>query len=383
MAFDFTITARASAGAARTGVFRTPRGDIETPVFMPVGTKATVKAMTPEEVESLGAQVILANTFHLLLRPGDEVVRGLGGLHRFMNWRRPILTDSGGFQVWSLAKLNRVSEEGVRFRSPLDGAEIYLSPEISVRVQENLGADIIMAFDECTPYPAEHGAARRSAEMTARWAARCKAAQRRDDQALFGIVQGGMHEDLREWSAGATVDLGFPGHAIGGLSVGEPKEEMERILGVMNRALPADKPRYLMGVGTPEDFVTGVENGVDMFDCVLPTRTARTGRLYTNEGVLNIRNAGHAADPRPVSESCACYACRNYSRAYLRHLFLADEILAPRLATWHNLHFFLDLMRRVRESIRADRFEEMKREILAVYPRIAPQVEPPDETVSA
>jgi queuine tRNA-ribosyltransferase len=278
-----------------------------------------------------------------------------------------MLTDSGGFQVWSLAKLSRVSEEGVRFRSPVDGSEIYLSPEISVRVQENLGADIIMAFDECTPYPAEHAAARRSAEMTARWAARCKAAHRRDDQALFGIVQGGMHDDLRDWSARATVDIGFPGHAIGGLSVGEPKEEMERVLGVMNRALPADKPRYLMGVGAPEDIVEAVYRGIDLFDCVLPTRIARNGQLFTPDGRLNIRNAQYAEDQRPLQEACECYTCRTFSRAYLRHLYRAGEISALRLGTIHNVYFMLSLMRDIRAAIGAGTFAGFRHQFLARF----------------
>lgn len=336
---------------------------------MPVGTKATVKAMTPEEVEESGAQIVLSNTFHLWLRPGDTVVAKLGGLHKFMNWKRPILTDSGGYQVFSLSKLNRITEEGVRFRSPLDGAALFLTPEESMRIQQNLGADIAMVFDECAPYPAEHEYVRRSCEMTARWAERCKASHQREDQALFGIVQGGVYPDLRAWSAEATANIGFPGYAIGGLSVGEPKDEMLTSLQVMDRHLPREAPRYLMGVGTPEDFFTGVENGVDMFDCVMPTRTARNGRLYTNEGLLNIRNAVHAEDPAPVSESCACYACRNYSRAYLRHLFMADEILGSRLATGHNLFYFLDLMSRIRAAIRTDTLAEFKAVALAPYVR--------------
>ncbi|PKO18949.1 tRNA guanosine(34) transglycosylase Tgt [candidate division BRC1 bacterium HGW-BRC1-1] len=369
MSLSFTVTHELAGSAARTGLLSTPHGDVETPIFMPVGTKGTVKAMTPEEVEALGAQIILANTFHLLLRPGDDLVAELGGLHKFMNWRRPILTDSGGFQVWSLTRLNKIVEDGVRFRSPLDGSEVYLTPERSIEIQQNLGADIMMCFDECPPHDAGHDYLRRSAEMTARWAARCKAAHTRDDQALFGIVQGGVFDDLREWSAKATVEVGFPGYAIGGLSVGESKADMERTLRVMNEHLPRDKPRYLMGVGTPEDFITGVENGVDMFDCVHPTRTARNGRMYTTEGALNIRNAVHARDAAPVSESCPCYTCCNYSRAYLRHLFMSDEILGPRLATGHNLFFFIDLMRRIRESVRDGSFEALKNEVYAVYPK--------------
>ena len=368
MSFEFTITGRDGATSARTGVLQTPHGAIETPVFMPVGTKATVKAMTPEEVAGLGAQIILANTFHLFLRPGDTIIRDLGGLHRFMNWSGPILTDSGGFQVFSLAKLRRLREEGAEFRSPIDGAPLFLSPEIATKIQENLGADIIMCFDECPELPAPFERLKASAEMTARWAERCrKAHSRTDEQALFGIVQGGTYPELREWSARATVAIGFPGYAIGGLSVGEPKDEMALALGVMDRELPRERPRYLMGVGTPEDFFTGVEHGVDMFDCVLPTRTARTARLYTREGILNMKNARHMSDPAPLSPSCTCYVCRNYSRAYLRHLYMANEILASRLGTWHNLHFFIDLMRSIREAIGQGTLAELKREVLAPY----------------
>jgi len=373
MTIEFILTSQDAASGARTGLLTTPHGQVETPVFMPVGTKATVKAMTPEELEEIGAQIILANTFHLYLRPGDEVVHELGGLHRFMHWRRPILTDSGGFQVFSLSQLNKITEEGVAFRSPLDGSALFLTPEISVRIQENLGADIIMCFDECPPYPATREYLRASAERTARWAARCKAAHRREDQALFGIVQGGTYADLREWSARATIGIGFPGYAIGGLSVGEPKHEMISALAVMNELLPRAQPRYLMGVGTPEDFFIGVRHGVDMFDCVMPTRTARNGRLYTNEGMVNIRNACHAADPRPVSDTCACYTCRNYSRAYVRHLMMANEILGARLATWHNLHYFVSLMARIRESIRNGCLRELEAEVLAPY-GIQPQM---------
>lgn len=367
MAIEFTITSQDCDSSARTGILRTPHGTIETPVFMPVGTKATVKAMTPEELETLGATIILANTFHLYLRPGDSVVRQLGGLHRFMHWPKSILTDSGGFQVFSLSKLTKVTEEGVAFRSPLDGSALFLTPETSIRVQENLGADIIMCFDECPPYPASVEYLRASAERTARWAERCKSAHRRQDQALFGIVQGGVYPELREWSARATIAIGFPGYAIGGLSVGEPKDEMIRALDVMDELLPRTQPRYLMGVGTPEDFFLGVARGVDMFDCVLPTRTARNGRLYTDQGLVNIRNACHATDPRPISESCACYACRHYSRAYVRHLMMANEILGARLATWHNLHYFLSLMERIREAIRRGTLRQLQEQVLAPY----------------
>lgn len=370
MSFEFQVEAKCGATAARTGTLQTPHGPIQTPVFMPVGTKATVKAMTPEELVETGAQIILANTFHLALRPGDDTVMALGGLHKMMNWNRPILTDSGGFQVFSLGDIRKITEDGVKFRSPLDGSEIYFTPERATQIQQNLGADIIMVFDECAPYPAERDYVKRSVEMTARWAERCKAAHagHEDTQALFGIVQGGMYDDLREWSARATVDIGFPGYAIGGLSVGEPKPDMERGLEVVNRILPENQPRYLMGVGTPGDFFRGVERGIDMFDCVLPTRSARSARLYTHEGMLNMRNAVHAVDTKPVSDSCQCYTCQNYSRGYVRHLFLADEILASRLATWHNLHYFLDLMAGIRKSIEEDRFLQFKAEALAAYP---------------
>lgn len=367
--FTFQVHKEDAQTRARTGTLFTPHGEIRTPVFMPVGTKATVKAMIPEELEEVGAQIILANTFHLALRPGDEVVRDLGGLHKMMHWNRPILTDSGGFQVFSLGQLNKISEEGVRFRSPLDGAPLFLTPEKSMQIQQNLGADIVMAFDECPPYPATHDYARKSAEMTARWAERCKVAcaGREDVQALFGIVQGSVFPDLREWSAAATTNIGFPGYAIGGLSVGENKEEMALSLDVMDRTLPRDKPRYLMGVGTPQDFFLGIERGVDMFDCVLPTRSARTGRVYTNEGMMNLRNAIHARDTSPISTTCGCYACRHYSRGYLRHLFMADEILASRLATWHNLFYFITLMSGIRESIETCQFPQFKAKALGPY----------------
>lgn len=343
---------------------------------MPVGTHATIKAMTPDEVEALGAQIVLANAFHLWLRPGDKIISELGGLHRFMNWNRPILTDSGGFQVFSLSKLNKITEEGVHFRSPLDGTPLFLTPETSIAIQENLGADIIMCFDECAPYPSEHDYVRQSAEMTARWAERCKAAASREDQALFGIVQGGVYDDLREWSAQATVEIGFPGYAIGGLSVGEPKDEMARALEVMNRCLPVAQPRYLMGVGTPEDFFIAVEHGIDMFDCVMPTRTARNGRIYTNEGLLNIRNSCHQRDAAPPSESCTCYTCRHYTRAYLRHLFMSNEILGSRLATGHNLHFFIDLLASIRSAIRSGSLAQLKERVLAHYVNADPADNP-------
>ena len=369
MAFEFQVILNCSNTSARAGVLSTPHGPIETPVFMPVGTKATVKAMTPEELDAAGAQIILANTFHLALRPGSSVVKALGGLHKMMNWNKPILTDSGGFQVFSLSKLNKIQEDGVRFRSPIDGSEMFLSPEIATKIQHELGADIIMAFDECAPYPAEHDYVRRSAEMTIRWAERCRETNRgyEDEQALFGIVQGGIYPDLREWSAHRTVDLDFPGYAIGGLSVGETKPEMEAALDVMNANLPENKPRYLMGVGTPDDFFRAVERGVDMFDCVLPTRSARTGRIYTSDGIINMRNAVHTTDTSPMDCDCGCYACRHYTRGYIRHLFMSDEILASRLATSHNLYYFLHLMQGIRQAITADRFPAYKAEVLGKF----------------
>ena len=366
--FEFQIVKNSGETAARAGVLSTPHGDIQTPVFMPVGTKATVKAMIAEELEEIGAQIILSNTFHLALRPGDDIVRRLGGLHKMMNWKHPILTDSGGFQVFSLAKLNKITEEGVRFRSPIDGAEVFLTPEKSIAIQENLGADIIMAFDECVNPAAKHEYVAKSTEMTLRWLNRCKTAKKHEFQALFGIVQGGIFPDLREWSATQTAQIDLPGYAIGGLSVGETKKDMEACLKITNEFLPLNKPRYLMGVGTPGDFFRGVENGVDMFDCVLPSRNARNAKLYTNEGVVNMRNAAHLTDTAPVSQSCDCYVCRNYSRGYLRHLYMCNEILASRLGTWHNLHYFVNLMKRIRQAIIEDRFLAFKREALAPYP---------------
>ncbi len=366
--FEFHITHDSSQCAGRAGELILPHGVVHTPVFMPVGTKATVKAMTPEELKTIGAEIILSNTFHLMLRPGDAVVRELGGLHKMMNWDRPILTDSGGFQVFSLAALNKITEEGVRFRSPIDGDEVFLTPERSIAIQENLGADIIMAFDECVdPTKADHDYTRKSLEMTARWLGRCKQAKNRDDQALFGIVQGGIFPDLRKASARLTTEVDLPGYAVGGLSVGESKEDMEACLDVMNSELPRSKPRYLMGVGTPEDFFRGVERGIDMFDCVLPTRNARNAKLYTNEGIVNMRNAAYLTDTAPVSPTCDCYVCRNYSRGYLRHLFMSNEILASRLGTWHNLHYFVHLMQGIRRSIIDDNFAEFKAQALAPY----------------
>jgi queuine tRNA-ribosyltransferase len=354
MKFDLLST----SGRARRGRLTFQRGTVETPAFMPVGTYGTVKAMTPEELTGIGAEIILGNTFHLWLRPGMEVIRAHGDLHRFMHWEGPILTDSGGFQVFSLADLRKITEEGVHFRSPINGDKVFLSPEISMQVQSDLGADVVMVFDECTPYPATADEARQSMELSLRWAARSRAEFDRlaNPNALFGIVQGGMHDALRRESLAGLLDVGFHGFAIGGLAVGEPKEERERVLEGVEPLLPATHPRYLMGVGTPEDIVAAVNRGVDMFDCVMPTRHARNGYLFTRNGVLKIRNAAHEKDPQPIDSECGCYTCRNYSRAYLRHLDRCGEILSARLNTIHNLYYYLELMRDIRAAIAADRF---------------------------
>jgi len=360
--FSFVVEAR--DGRARAGRLVTPHGPVETPVFMPVGTAGAVKAVTVRDLEELGAEIVLANTYHLMLRPGDSLVAELGGLHGFTGWRRPFLTDSGGYQVFSLAGLRRLAEEGVRFQSHLDGTAHLLSPERSIEAQMNLGADVIMAFDECAPWPAPREAVEEAAARTTRWARRSREAHRRGDQWLFGIVQGGVHLDLRERSAREIVEMGFPGHAIGGLSVGEPGEERLRVLDHLEGLLPPERPRYLMGVGTPEDLLEGVARGVDMFDCVLPTRNARNGQLFTRHGRLSIRNAKHRADPRPPDPDCRCPTCRSASRAYLRHLHLAGEVTAAVLLTVHNLFYYLDMMRAMRQSIRLCRFEEFRAETL-------------------
>ena len=361
-----------SEGAARLGRLTTTHGVIETPAFMPVGTYGTVKAMTPEELEGLGAHIILGNTFHLMLRPGAAVMDAHGGLHGFMHWNRPILTDSGGFQVFSLAELRKINEEGVKFRSPLDGGAVFLTPEGSMDMQRSLRSDIAMAFDDCTPYPATEQQARDSMERSMRWAARGHAHYYRpmaDGSAppggLFGIVQGGMHIPLRLASLEQLLKLDFPGLAVGGLAVGEPLEERLRVLEGVVPHMPADKPRYLMGVGFPDDIVAGVARGIDMFDCVIPTRHARNGHLFTSQGVINIRNAVHAIDTGPVDPACGCYTCRNYSRSYLRHLDRCDEILGCRLNTIHNLHFYLELMRSIRAALAAGTFAAFA----AAYPK--------------
>ena len=343
-------------GGARRGRLTTQHGVIETPIFMPVGTYGTVKAMTPEELDSLGASIILGNTFHLMLRPGEQVVQALGGLHGFMHWDGPILTDSGGFQVWSLTELRKLTEQGVVFRSPVNGDRVELTPERSIQVQHALGSDIVMQFDECTAYPATEAEAAESMRLSLRWADRCRQAHADNPNLLFGIVQGGMHADLRRESLAGLESVGFDGYAIGGLSVGETREERLHVLETLSPLMPADRPRYLMGVGTPRDLIEGIDRGVDMFDCVMPTRNARNGHLFTSGGIVRIRNARHREDPAPLDADCSCYTCQHYSRAYLYHLNRCNEILGARLNTIHNLHFYLDLMRRAREAIEQGRW---------------------------
>jgi queuine tRNA-ribosyltransferase len=341
----------ATDGAARRGTLSLAHGPVETPAFMPVGTYGTVKAMSPAELEAMGASIVLGNTFHLWLRPGLDVIRAHGDLHHFMGWKRPILTDSGGFQVFSLGALRKMGEEGVAFQSPVNGDRMFLTPEIAVDIQRTLGSDIVMVFDECTGYPATRELAAESMRLSLRWAARSKAAHAGNANALFGIVQGGMYEELRDESLAGLVGLGFDGYAVGGVSVGEPKEDMQRIVAHTGPRLPAGAPRYLMGVGTPEDIVQAVAAGFDMFDCVLPTRNARNGWLFTRHGDVKIKNARHRDDTGPLDPDCACYACRNFSRAYLHHLHRANEILGARLNTVHNLHYYLELMAGLREAI--------------------------------
>jgi len=360
----FTWTLEAADGNARAGTFATPHGPIRTPVFAPVGTQATVKSLTPAQVDELGAQMVLANTYHLFLRPGDELVAEMGGLHRFMAWNKPILTDSGGFQVFSLTDTRKIDDDGVTFKSHIDGSLKRLSPEISIRIQENLGADIIMAFDECA-VPTDYAYSRLAMQRTHAWAKRCLDAKRREDQALFGIVQGGVFSDLRAESAREISAMGFPGHAIGGLSVGESKADMYRTIAEVNSILPADKPRYLMGVGTVEDLIEGVRRGVDIFDCVLPTRLARHNSAMSMRGRLNLMNAGYARDERPIDPDCACYTCRHFSRAYLRHLVNAKEMLAAALLSIHNLHTLVQLAEDMRAAILDKHFEQFAQDKLA------------------
>ena len=352
---------------ARAGRIHTPHGSFDTPIFMPVGTQASVKTLAPEELKEMGAGIILSNNYHLFLRPGSKLVKEAGGLHKFMNWDRAILTDSGGFQVFSLGDLRKISEEGVTFRSHIDGSKKFLSPEIATQSQMDLGADIIMAFDECVPYPADFKYTRESMELTLRWAQRCKDTMTNPNQGLFGIVQGGMYKDLRIECANRLVDMDFPGYAVGGLSVGEPKELMYEMLDITLEHLPQNKARYLMGVGTPDCLVEGVMRGIDMFDCVYPTRVARNGTAMTWNGRLVIKNAQYEHDFHPIDEHCNCYTCRNYSRAYIRHLVRVNEIFGLRLLTIHNLHFLIDFMRQMRQSIMEDRFPEFYRKFTANF----------------
>jgi queuine tRNA-ribosyltransferase len=352
--FEYKVLA--SQGRARTGVFHTPHGDIETPVFAPVGTQATVKTLTPAQLDELGASLILSNTYHLYLRPGDELIRELGGLHEFMQWHRPMLTDSGGYQVFSLAQTRKIDNDGVTFKSHIDGSAHRFTPEKSIQIQENLGADIIMAFDECSD-PNDHAYSEIAMERTHHWAERCLSAKTRSDQALFGIIQGGVNPDLRTASAQFIASLPFPGVAIGGLSVGETKDEMYATLDLLAPLLPENKPRYLMGVGTPEDLINGIVRGVDIFDCVLPTRLARHNAAFSSEGRLNLMNAAFARDPRPIDETCDCYTCRTFTRAYLRHLIVAKELLAGTLLSIHNVHALIQLVKDIRDSIMDSTFE--------------------------
>ncbi|MBC8080930.1 MAG: tRNA guanosine(34) transglycosylase Tgt [Gorillibacterium sp.] len=353
---------------ARLGRVHTPHGSFDTPCFMPVGTQASVKTMSPEEVKAMGAGIILSNTYHLFLRPGHELIKKAGGLHKFMNWDRAILTDSGGFQVFSLSEMRKISEEGVHFKSHLNGDSLFLSPEKAMEIQNALGSDIMMAFDECPPYPAEHEYARKSLERTSRWAERCLESHARpEDQSLFAIVQGGMYEDLRIQSAKDLTSLDFPGYAIGGLSVGEPKHLMYNVLDYTVPLLPANKPRYLMGVGSPDALIEGSIRGIDMFDCVLPTRIARNGTVMTSSGRLVIKNAKYTEDFGPLDPECSCYTCRNYSRAYIRHLIKADETFGIRLTSYHNLHFLLHLMKNVRQAIVDDRLGDYRDEFFEQY----------------
>lgn len=353
-------------GKARRGRLTFARGEVETPAFMPVGTYGTVKGMKTEEVEATGAHIILGNTFHLMLRPGTDIIEQHGGLHGFMNWNKPILTDSGGFQVFSLGKMRKITEEGVRFSSPVNGEKIMLTPERSMEVQRKLGSDVVMIFDECTPYPATHKDSKDSMELSLRWAQRSKDAHGDNPSALFGIVQGGMYEDLREVSINGLKAIEFDGYAIGGLSVGEPKEDMIRILDHTAPLIPENKPRYLMGVGKPEDLVEGVRRGIDMFDCVMPTRNARNGHLFVNTGVIKIRNASNKTDTGPLDPTCDCYTCKNYSRAYLHHLDKCREILGSQLNTLHNLHFYQKVMQGLRDAIEQGKLDDFVEEFYAL-----------------
>lgn len=367
MVVNYELVAEDRKTGARAGLLHTPHGVFKTPMFMPVGTQATVKTVTPEELEEMGAQIILSNTYHLFLRPGTELIHEAGELHRFMNWNKGILTDSGGFQVFSLGAMRKITEEGVYFRSFLDGSKQFLSPEISIRAQEDLGSDIAMAFDECIPYPADYEYARKSTERTTRWAKRCIKAHQRTDRGIFGIIQGGMYKDLRKQSAMEISSLPFDGMAVGGLSVGEPHDLMYDILEETIQWMPKGKARYLMGVGTPDCLVEGVARGVDMFDCVFPTRVARNGMVMIHTGRMNMKNKQYERDFRPIEESCGCYTCRNYTRAYIRHLYKSEELLVFRLVTIHNLYFLLQFMRDMREAIVQGNFSEFREHFMEHY----------------
>lgn len=367
-AISYELIKKSGECDARLGRLHTPHGVIDTPVFMPVGTQATVKAMTPDELKDIGAGIILSNTYHLHMRPGEKLVKKAGGLHEFMNWDKAILTDSGGFQVFSLSNLRDIKEEGVTFKSHIDGSKHFISPEKAVEIQNDLGADIIMCFDECLPYPCEYQYASDSLDRTIRWAKRCKETHKNTEkQSLFGIIQGGMFRDLRERSAREMAELDFPGYSIGGLSIGEPKPIMYDVLDWTVHLMPQNKPRYLMGVGSPDCLIEGSIRGIDMFDCVLPTRIARNGTVFTSHGKLVVRNAEYAEDFRPLDEECGCYACRNYSRAYIRHLFKAKEILGARLTTIHNLYFLIKLMERIRDAIKNDNLLKLRDEFYSKY----------------
>jgi queuine tRNA-ribosyltransferase len=364
MAFHFEVIKQNAAGGARLGEMVTAHGSVPTPAFMPVGTQGAVKALLPETVRELGASIILGNTYHLYLRPGHALIRDLGGLHRFMNWNGPILTDSGGFQVFSLGALRKITPEGVLFQSHIDGSRHFLSPELALSIQEALGSDIMMCLDDCTPYPATYRQASDSLALTLSWAGRSRESRPSTGQALFGIVQGGMYTDLRRNAVEALIGMGFDGYALGGVSVGEPKDEMMRIVSDIAPLLPGARPRYLMGVGTPADIVTCVDYGIDLFDCVMPTRSARNGLLFTNDEKVVIKHARYREDPLPVDSLCDCYTCRNYSRAYLRHLFMSNEIQAMVLNTIHNVRHYLRLMERIREAIREDRYPAFREEFI-------------------
>lgn len=362
---SFSILAKDPSGSARCGVIETPHGSIPTPIFMPVGTQASVKSMTPADLNDVGAKIILGNTYHLYLRPGHELVRKLGGLHKFMQWHSPILTDSGGFQVFSLGDLRKISEEGVKFQSHIDGSRHFISPEISIAIQEALGSDIMMCFDECPPKPGDYAYVEKSLAMTTRWARRCKEARSRSDQALFGIVQGGIFPELRKRSMDELQEIGFDGYALGGVSVGEEKERVLDVIRFSAPLFPQDKPRYVMGIGTPEDLIEAVNAGFDMFDCVMPTRNARNGMLFTSFGRVNIKRLEYHDDDTPIDSECSCYVCQNFSRAYLRHLFRCGEILSARLNTHHNLHYYLNLMASARKAIEEGRFSSFRSEFYA------------------